>query len=81
MTECHESRKKITFTIDGVSYTSRDDDQEAEAMLRLAGLSASEYDLAKIKRNGEYKTYKDTRVVDIEDGDEFVTVRQNAPVA
>ena len=81
MTEHQESRKKITFTIDGVAYTSRDDDQEAAAMLRLAGLDASEYDLAKVKRNGEYKTYKDTHVVDIDDGDEFVTVRQTAPVA
>lgn len=81
MAEPHESRKEITFTIDGVSYTSRDDDQEAAAILRLAGLAASEYDLAKIKPNGDYKTYKDTHMVDVEDGDEFVTVRQTAPVA
>jgi hypothetical protein len=77
----NEKRKKIHFTIDGTQYETRDDDQEAAQLLRLAGLNPDEFDLAKVKRNGETKTYKDRKVVDIDDGDRFVTVRHSAPVA
>ncbi|MDV6297347.1 MULTISPECIES: multiubiquitin domain-containing protein [Rhodococcus] len=81
MADKHESRKKITITIDGRPFTTRDDDQEAAALLRLAGLDPDQYDLAKIKRNGEPKIYRDEKVIDLRDGDAFVTVRQSAPVA
>ena len=81
MNEHHESRKKLTISIDGVSYTTRDDDQEAAALLRLAGVDPAQYDLAKIKHNGETKVYRDEKVIDLEDGDAFVTVRQSAQVA
>lgn len=76
-----ESRRKLTITIDGVAYTTRDDDQEAASLLRLAGVDPAEYDLAKVRRAGEYKVYRDERVLDLHDGDEFVTVRQSAQVA
>ena len=79
--EHHESRKKLTISIDGVNYTTRDDDQEAAALLRLAGVDPAQYDLAKIKHNGETKVYRDEKVIDLEDGDAFVTVRQSAQVA
>jgi len=36
--------------------------------------------LAKIEKNGETKVYRDTKVLDLDDGDTFVTVRQSAPV-
>lgn len=81
MNEHNESRKKLTITIDGREFVTRDDDQEAASLLRLAGVDPGQYDLAKIKRNGEYKVYRDERVIDLEDGDEFVTVRQSAQVA
>ncbi|MBC2586914.1 multiubiquitin domain-containing protein [Rhodococcus aetherivorans] len=81
MADMHESRKKITITIDGQPFTTRDDDQEAAALLRLAGLDPAQYDLAKIKHNGEPKIYRDEKVIDLKDGDAFVTVRQSAPVA
>ncbi|WP_416063782.1 hypothetical protein [Rhodococcus indonesiensis] len=81
MADMHESRKKITITIDGRPFTTRDDDQEAAALLRLAGLDPDQYDLAKIKHNGEPKIYRDEKVIDLRDGDAFVTVRQSAPVA
>ncbi|QOW01480.1 multiubiquitin domain-containing protein [Rhodococcus pyridinivorans] len=81
MADMHESRKKITITIDGRPFTTRDDDQEAAALLRLAGLDPDQYDLAKIKPNGEPKIYRDEKVIDLRDGDAFVTVRQSAPVA
>lgn len=81
MNDGKESRKKFAITIDGVRYTTRDDDQEAASLLRLAGVDPSQYDLAKIKPNGETKTYRDEKVLDLADGDAFVTVRQSAQVA
>lgn len=81
MTDNIASRQKITITIDGRPFATRDDDQESASLLRLAGVDPAQYDLAKIKRNGEYKVYRDERVIDLRDGDAFVTVRQNAPVA
>ncbi len=74
-------RKKLTISIDGLKYTNHDDDQEAASLLRLAGVDPAQYDLAKIKRNGETKVYRDAKVLDLEDGDAFVTVRQSAQVA
>lgn len=81
MTAEHESRKRLTITIDGQSFTTRDDDQEAASLLRLAGVDPGQYDLAKIKHGGEPKVYRDEKVLDLKDGDAFVTVRQSAPVA
>ena len=76
-----EHHAKITITIDGQSFVTRDDDQEAASILRLAGVDPAQYDLAKIKHNGEPKVYRDEKVVDLKDGDAFVTVRQSAQVA
>lgn len=76
-----ESRKRITITIDGQSFSTRDDDQEAASLLRLADVDPSQYDLAKIRPNGETKVYRDQKVIDLRDGDAFVTVRQSAQVA
>ena len=77
----HGDRKKITITIDGQSYSTYDDDQEAASLLRLAGVDPAQYDLAKIKYEGEPKVYRDEKVVNLKDGDAFVTVRQSAQVA
>ncbi|TWD75077.1 multiubiquitin [Kribbella amoyensis] len=77
----HEKRKKVTITIDGQSFVTRDDDQEAASLLRLAGVDPAQYDLAKINRHGEPKVYRDEKVIDLKDGDAFVTVRHSAPVA
>jgi hypothetical protein len=80
MNDEHEKHKKITITIDGQSFTTRDDHQEAASLLRLACVDPAQYDLAKIKRN-EPKVYRDEQVIDLKDGDAFVTVRQSAQVA
>jgi hypothetical protein len=81
MPEKHEHHTKITISIDGQSYVTRDDDQEAASLLRLAGVDPTQYDLAKIEHNGEPKVYRDEKVIDLKDGDAFVTVRQSAQVA
>jgi hypothetical protein len=69
-----ETRKRLTITIDGNCYATRDDDQEAASLLRLAGRDPDTYDLARIKANGELHVYRDGQVIDLNDGDEFASV-------
>jgi len=76
-----KERISLTFTIDGVSYTTRDDDQESATLLRLANLNPGEYDLARIAPGEDPKVFKDTKVLDLHDGDVFISVKQNSPVA
>jgi len=80
MNDNHKPPKTITITIDGQPHTTADDDQEAAALLRLAGVDPAQYDLAKVKRGSEPKVYRDEKVINLKDGDAFVTVRQSAPV-
>lgn len=76
-----KERAPLTFTIDGVSYTTRDDDQESASLLRLAGLDPAEYDLARIVAGKDPKVFKDEKVLDLHEGDIFISVKQNSPVA
>lgn len=76
-----KERVRITFAIDGVAYTTLDDDQESAALLRLAGLNPAEYDLARIVAGKEPKVFKDEKVLDLHEGDVFISVKQNSPVA
>lgn len=76
-----KERVPLTFTIDGVSYTTRDDDQESAALLRLAGLDPAEYDLARIVAGKEPKVFRDEKVLDLHEGDVYISVKQNSPVA
>lgn len=69
-----ETHKKLKITIDSESYTTRDDDQEGAALVRLAGLDPASYDIAKVKANGELHVYRDGEVIDLADGEKFVTV-------
>ena len=80
MNEKNKDRKKITFTIDGRPYDTRDDDQEAASLLRLAGVDPAQYDLAEIKHSGNPDPPR-REVIHFKDGDRFVTVRQSAQVA
>jgi hypothetical protein len=80
-TKSADKRKQITYTIDGQSFTTRDHDREAGSMLREAGLDPALYDLAKVKKGGETKVFKDGHVIDLHDGDVFVSVKQSSSVA
>lgn len=73
--------KTVTITIDGRSYTVHGAHQDAATLLRLAGVDPSQYDLGKIKPDGEPQMYRDDQPVELHDGDKFVTVRQSASVA
>lgn len=73
--------KEVTITIDGVSYTPDVDHQQASALLWMAGVDPAHYDLAMVKHNGQTQVFRDKKIINLEDGDAFVTVRQSAQVA
>lgn len=75
------TREKVGFTIDGEPYTSFDDDQEAVALLRLAGVDPTGYDLARILPAGGTEAFRDEQIVKIKNGDEFVTAKHVGGVA
>jgi hypothetical protein len=71
-------RPALPFTIDGVAFTTHDDDQEVAALLRLAGVDPANHYLARV---GEATHLDPAELVKIHPGDEFVTVRHDGPVA
>lgn len=74
--------RPTNFTIDGRHFKVTDSTQTAAALLRLAGLDPSSYDLAEVRHgHGEPKRYDDADPIHIKNGDKFVTVRQCAQVA
>jgi hypothetical protein len=72
------ARPTLHFTIDGVPYTTHDDDQEVGALLRLAGVNPTNHYLARV---GESSPIDPGELVKIRPGDAFVTVRHDSPVA
>jgi hypothetical protein len=70
----------LSIVIDSKPYTVRDETWQADALLRLAGLDPAEYDLTTVK-NGEIHRYKDDHVIEVHNGEEFESVRQDGPVA
>ncbi len=76
----NQTGPQLRFTIDGQSFTTTPN-QTPTALLSLVGFDAAAYDLAQIMKNGRVHTFKDNQSVHIKDGDEFLTVRQEAPVA
>lgn len=76
-----KQRVKISYTVDGVTFTTRDDDQESAAILRRAGLDPDEYDLARVKAGSEPKVFKDEKIIDLMNGDAFISIKQNSTVA
>ncbi len=84
MTEPTELKrpKTVKFTIDGRPYVSNDDAQPAAALLRLAGLDPSGYDLAEVRPGqAKPKRFEDDVIVHIKDGAKFISIRQRAEVA
>lgn len=78
MTNDKKPPQTVTFTVDNVDTVS-EKHQTAGAILALAGLDPTMYDLAKLHGDGE--AFKDDQQVIVQDGDAFVTVRASAPVA
>ncbi|APZ35589.1 hypothetical protein BOH66_16145 [Microbacterium aurum] len=72
------SRQRVRFTIDGEPFRTYDDDQTAADLLRLAGMSPTVYDLARV---GSSAPFTADEIVIIVDGDEFVTAKHVGGVA
>lgn len=78
-----QPRRLVPFTIDGEHYTTSDLSQRASALLRLAGLDPSMYDLGELqgKEQPQPKRFEDNDVVSITKDARFVSIRQKADVA
>lgn len=63
----------VQISIDGTSYDTRDDDQEAAALLRLAGRDPARFDLFLVDTDGIETHVDDDQIVDLHDGEAFRT--------
>lgn len=61
----------LQIFIDGKSYITNDADQEAAALLRLAGRDPKDFDLFLLKKNGIEETIRDAQIVNLKDGEQF----------
>ena len=75
--------RSIPFTIDGQPFTTDDISQKASALLHLAGLDPTNYDLGELqgKDRPQTKHYDDDEIVVIEKDARFVSIREKGPVA
>ena len=72
----------VPITIDGRPFEVEAGRHEtAGDLLRLAGLDPAGYDLGEIRGHGDVRTFKDGETVDVRPHEEFVSIRQVAPVA
>lgn len=80
--EHFRTRHQVHFSIDGQPDKSWDDTQTATALLELAGVDPTRYDLARVNAAGGVpETFSGDDLVTIRDGDQFVTVKRAGPVA
>ncbi len=66
----------LHVTIDNTEFATNDDDQEAAALLRLAGRDPARYDLFLIDKHGIEIHIDDDQIVNLDDGERFVTRRK-----
>ena len=77
-----ELRRPIDFTIDGRSYSTTEHKQQASALLRIAGLDPSRFDLGELKgQRPDPVRYTDDALVNIHNKSRFVSIRHRADVA
>ena len=62
----------LKISIDGESFTITDGDQEAAALLRLAGRDPKKFDLFLVDRNGVEEKVEDPRIINLKNGQKFV---------
>lgn len=66
---------EVTFTIDGVSYSSDERQMTAAELLALAGVDAAEHDLARVVGRGQVEQrFGDSDVVQLTPGAVFVSI-------
>lgn len=79
VTELH---RPIEFTIDGRPERTSVRRQLAADLLRLVGLDPAHYDLGRLHGHQHKPTrFADDDIVEIHQGDRFVSIRQQADVA
>ena len=79
VTELH---RPVDFTIDGRPERTTVRRQTAADLLRLAGLDPASYDLGQFHGHDHTPTrFRDDEVIDIHQGDRFVSIRCHADVA
>jgi hypothetical protein len=79
VTELH---RPIEFTIDGRPERTTVRCQTAADLLRLVGLDPALYDLGELHGHNQPPTrFHDDQIVDIHQGDRFVSIRCHADVA
>ncbi|HVA61469.1 MAG TPA: hypothetical protein VNG13_13175 [Mycobacteriales bacterium] len=82
MADVVDINRDISFTIDGEPFSTRDRRQTAAALLGLAGLSPSMYDLGELHGHSPQPCrFKDSDEVEIHPGGRFASIRQKADVA
>jgi hypothetical protein len=63
----------LKISIDDKSFTTQDGDQEAAALLRLAGRDPKISDLCRVNKNGVEEKIRDGQIVNLKDGNRFVS--------
>jgi hypothetical protein len=77
-----ELRRPVDFTIDGRPERTTVRRQTAADLLRLVGLDPARYDLGQLHGHDHTPTrFRDDAVLDIHQGDRFVSIRCHADVA
>lgn len=74
-TKDETAQPDVTFTIDGVEFTSGNRRQTAAALLTLAGVDPAEHYLARVVGNGEVeKPFGSDDVIQLTPGGRFVSI-------
>jgi len=63
----------MQISIDGKAFTTQDADQEAAALLRLAGRDPKISDLFLLRKGGVEDKIRDGQIINLKDGDQFVS--------
>jgi len=63
----------LKITIDSEAFAINDADQEAAALLRLAGRDPKKFDLFLIDKNGVEERVNDARIINLKNGQKFVS--------
>lgn len=78
--EKHDHPEMVRITLDGRKLTVHEETQTAAEILRLGGLDPAGYDLAQVHHGRDPQTFSDEAVLELKNGDAFVSIRQSAPV-
>jgi hypothetical protein len=76
MAPASAAHTSLQIFIDSEPYTTKDKDQEAASLLRLAGRDPKIYDLFLVEKDGVEEHIRDKQIVDLKDGSHFVTRRR-----